>query len=107
MTSFFANKKYYPRLSLDPPQPSTNQEAQNLTQHMKNILEQLRANLLVSQKAQRSVANLHRIPKSSYQVGDQVWFNSKNIKTQRPSKKPDNKWIGLFIITKLVSKRAC
>ena len=41
MTPFFANKRYHPRLSLDPPQPSTNQEAQDLTQHMEDILQQL------------------------------------------------------------------
>ena len=107
MTLFFANKRYHPRLSLNPLQPSTNQEAQDLTQHMEDILKQLKANLLVSQKAQRSAANLHRTPAPSYQVGDQIWLNFKNIRTQRPSKKLDNKWIGLFTITELVGKRAC
>ena len=91
MTPFFANKKYHPRLSSNPPQPSTNQEAQDLTQHMKDILEQLRANLLVSQEAHKFAANLHRTPALSYEVEDQVWLNSKNIRTQRPSKKLDNK----------------
>ena len=107
MIPFFANKGYHPRLSLNPPQPNTNQEAQDLTQHMKNILKQLRANLLIFQEAQKSAANLHKTPAPSYQVGDQVWLNSKNIRTQRPSKKLDNKWIGFFIITELVGKRAC
>ena len=107
MTPFFANKRYHPRLSLNPPQPSTNQEAQDLTQHMEDILEQLKVNLLVSQDAQRFAANLHRTPAPSYQVENQVWLNSKNIWTQRPFKKLDNKWIGPFTITKLVGKRAC
>ena len=107
MTPFFANKGYHPRLSLKLPQLSTNQEAQDVTQPMKDILEQLRANLLVSQKAQKSAANLHRTPALSYQVRYQVWLNSKNIKTQKPSKKLDNKWISHFTITKLIGKRAC
>ena len=81
LTPFFANKGYHPRLSLNPPQPSTNQEAQDLTQYMINILKQLRANLLVSQKAHRSAANLHRTPAPSYQIKNQVWLNSKNIRT--------------------------
>ena len=107
MTSFFINKEYHPRLSLNSPQPSTNQEAQDLTQHMKDILEQLRASLLVSQEAKRSAANLHRTPAPFYQVRDQVWLNSKNIRTQKPFRKLDNKWIGSFTITELVGKRAC
>ena len=72
MTPFFANKGYYLRLNLDPPQPNTNQEAQDLTKHIEDILEQLSANLLVSQEAQRSAANFHRTPAPSYQVRDQV-----------------------------------
>ena len=107
MTSFFANKGYHPRLSLDPPQSTNNQEAQDLTQHMEDILEQLRANLLVSQEAQRSAATFHRTPAPAYQVKDQVWLNFTNIRTQRPSTKLDNKWIGPFTITELVGKRAC
>ena len=107
MTPFFANKGYHPRLSLNPPQPSTNQEAPNLTQHMEDILEQLGTNLLVFQEAQRSAANFYRTPAPFYQMKDQVWLNSKNIRTQRPSKKLDDKWIGPFTIIKLVGKRAC
>ena len=107
MTPFFANKGYHPRLSLNPPQPSINQKAQDLTQHMKDILEQLRANLLVFQEAQKFAANLHRTPAPSYQVRDQVWLDFKNIRTQRPFKKLDDKWIGHFTITELVGKRAC
>ena len=51
MTPFFANKNFYPRLSLNLSQPANNQEAQDLAQHMNNIIEQLRANLLMSQEA--------------------------------------------------------
>ena len=107
MTPFFVNKGYHPRFSLDSPQLNTIQEAQDLTQHTENILKQLRDNLLVSQEAPRFAANLHKTPAPSYQVGDHVWLNSKNIRTQRLSKKLDNKWISLFTITKLVGKRAC
>ena len=49
MTPFIANKDFYPRLSLDLSQPTSNQEAQDLAQHMNDIIKQLRANLLTSQ----------------------------------------------------------
>ena len=61
MTPFFANKGFHPRLSLDLSEPTSNQEAQDLAQHMNNIIEQLKANLLTSQKAQQSAANLHKV----------------------------------------------
>ena len=72
ITPFFANKGFYPRLSLDLFQPTSNQEAQDLAQHMNNIIEQLKAYLLMSQEAQRSAANFHRVLASFYQVGNQV-----------------------------------
>ena len=79
MTLFFANIGFHSRLNLNLSQPTSNQEAQDLAQHMNDIIEQLKANLLTSQEAQRSAANLHRIPSSFYQVRNQVWLNSWNI----------------------------
>ena len=54
MTPFFVNNGFYPRLSLDLFQPTNNQEAQDLAKHINNIIEQLRANLLMSQEVQWS-----------------------------------------------------
>ena len=71
---------------------------------MKDILEQLHANLLMSQDAQRNTVNLHQTPALSYQIEDQVWLNTDNIRIQRPSKKLDNRWIESFLIQKLISK---
>ena len=58
---------------------------------MEDILEQLHANLLMSQKAQRNASNLHRTPATSYQIGDQVWLNTCNTGPQWLSKKLDDK----------------
>ena len=38
MPPFFANKGFYSRLSLDLSQPTSNQEAQDLAQHMNDII---------------------------------------------------------------------
>ena len=107
MTPFFANKSFHPRLSLDLSQPTSNQEAQDLAQHMNDTIKQLKANLLTLQEGQQFAANLQRAPAPSYQVGDQVWLNSRNIWTQRPSRKLDNKWIGSFNVLELIGKLAC
>ena len=104
MIPFFANKSFHPRLSLDLFQPTNNQEAQDLAQHMNNIIKQLRVNLLTSQEAQQSAANLHRVLALFYQVRDQVWLNSRDIQSQRLFKKLDNKWIGPFEVLELIGK---
>jgi len=43
-------------------------------------------------------ANKHR-KDVVFNVGDKVWLLTKHIKTQRPSKKLDYKWIGPFSVT--------
>ena len=74
---------------------------------MDDILEQLRSDLLMSQEAQKNSANFHQTLAPSYQVNNQVWLNTCNIKTQRHSKKLNNKWIDIFLVHELVSTRAC
>ena len=43
-------------------------------------------------------ANRRRQPPPRYRVGDKVWLSTRNIRTQRPSKKLDHKQIGPFTI---------
>ena len=41
-----------------------------------------------------------------FAVGDQVLLSAKNIKTKRPHKKLDNKWMGPFTVTERRGKQA-
>jgi len=45
----------------------------------------------------------HREPAPSYQVGDQVWLDARNIRTKRPSRKLDYKNLGRFTIKRVLS----
>ena len=74
---------------------------------MNDVIKQLKANLLTSEEAQGSAAHLHRVLAPSYQVKVQVRLYSWNIRTQRPSRKLDNKWIGPFKVLELIGKCAC
>ena len=42
----------------------------------------------------------------SYQVGDKVWLDGKDIKSDRPSKKLDDKRYGPFKIIKIIGPNA-
>ena len=82
-----------------------NQDAMEISGEMTQILEQLQAELRLSQEAQAHTTNLHQVLSLSYQTGDLVWLNTKNIRTRRLCKKLDDKWIGLFRVLKTV--RSC
>jgi hypothetical protein len=58
--------------------------------------------MATAQQQQEEFANQHRQPAISFRVGDKVWLNLKNIKTDRPSKKLDDK-NGKFTVTEVVN----
>jgi len=41
-----------------------------------------------------------------FKVGDKVWLDARNIKTQRPAKKLDDRWFGPFPIQKVINRNA-
>ena len=47
-------------------------------------------------------ANRHQKPSPEYKVDDLVWLSTKNIHTERPSKKLDHKRIGPYKVTETV-----
>ena len=55
-----------------------------------------------SQATQVKAANKHRKETPTYEVGDRVWLSTKNIKTERPSKKLDYKMIGPYQVKELI-----
>lgn len=107
MSSFYANKGVNPRISLNTFRPTSVQQAKDIATEMDEILDFICSQLTVSHDRQARAANLHRIPAPAYKPGDQVWLNTKNIRTKRPCKKRDDKWIRPYTIKKLVGKCAC
>lgn len=95
VTPFFANSAQHPRSAITPPRnqspPSASKYiytqqnlADNFVKQMNDLNEFLRENMKVSQAFYEKYANYHRSIPSSYQIGQKVFVNAKNIKTTRP-----------------------
>ena len=103
LSPFFLNAGYEPRMSFTfEPQQAKNarqrqefQQAENIAKQMNKILERAKANLQIAQKAMTTAANRKR-QAVIFNVGDSVWLSSKNLRTNRPSKKLDDKMMGPF-----------
>ena len=57
-------------------------------------------------KAADSMAHfydIHRHEAPKYSVGDKVWPSSENIRTTRPTKKLNYKWLGPYTIDQVIS----
>ena len=67
------------------------ERGQSIIDKLKEAHEFAQTAMVVAQQTQEKYANIHRDESITYKVGDKVWLNLKNIKTERPSKKLD--WV--------------
>ena len=103
LSPFFASRGLHPRRSFDVVDLSdtitreriNKKKAIDISESMQSIWKYTQESLTKAQTSQSNQANKHR-KKVSYDIGDKVWLSTKNISTDRPSKKLDHKMIGPF-----------
>lgn len=110
MSPFFANYGFHPRMGFEPittdnTTPAT-RDATQFVKTMEEILEHLRSESNASQARYEEQANRRRRPARTYEPGDSVWLDARNIRTLRPQKKLDWKNIGPFKVLEAVSPYA-
>ena len=54
----------------------------------------------------KTQADKHRTEAPNYKVGDKVWLSTTNLCLTHTSKKLSERWVGPYVITKLVSNNA-
>lgn len=117
VTPFFANSAQHPRSVITPPRDSTppcesnylkiqQNPANNLVKQISDLNIFLRENMKVSQAFYEKHANQHCSILPSYQIGDRVFVNTKNMNTKRPSKKSDWKNLSLFPVIEIVNSHS-
>ncbi len=103
LSLFFATKGLHPRMSFDIVELSDastrerilKQKALDISGNMETTWEFARKALAAAQESQSKQADQHR-KDITYAVGDKVWLFTRNITTDRPSKKLDHKMLGPF-----------
>ena len=106
---FQATHGYVSRMSFDPVDLSegsirerlANTKARSIAANMEEVWKFVRNERAQSQEQQTEAADRHQ-KSVEYKVGNNVWLSTKNIKTERPSKKLDHKMVGPFQIKALV-----
>ena len=114
VSPFLANYGQHPRMGFEPPTETRRpayqrvqaQAANEFVENMARIQEHLSQEMRWAQLVYEDNANRRRIPAPAYQVGDDVWLDSRNTKTRRPAKKLDWKHVGPYRVTKIVSPHA-
>ena len=109
ISPFFADSGFHPRMGFEPPVqdggPAT-VEANKFADHMNKILEHCQDEMAYAQAKYAEYADKRRDPAPDYKPGDMVFLDSRNLRTQRPSRKLDFKQQGKFKIVRQVSPYA-
>ena len=113
LSPMFANRGYHLRMEFSPPRPpplgaSTIIQAQNhlgngFVSKMQDVIAFARLAMQEAQANYERFANKHRSPAPAYRIGDRVWLDTRNLKTKRPMKKLDNKWIGPYTVAQVIN----
>ena len=116
LTPFYATYGQDPRLGFEPrseidengPMIKRLQQidANNFADRMNKLTELLRSELTYAQAVQEYHANKGRLPAYDFKEGDKVYLNTRNLRTQRPSKKLDWKFAGKYTIKRKISPYA-
>jgi hypothetical protein len=108
VSPFFTNYGFNPKLGIEPSQPAPPcltklqkrqfNKANMIADRFDRILSQLTAIAKQSTQRYEDNANLHRSDALRYTIGQEVYVDTRNMKTNCPLKKGDDKWAGPFRI---------
>lgn len=106
-TPFFANIGYHPTFTPQLADICTVPAADELAQRLGCIHSELKAELELAQDRHRKSFDRKVIPSPVYQPDQLVWLlGRRNIRTTRPSLKPDHRHLGPFPIIRAISNDA-
>uniref|UniRef100_A0A0W0FIS0 Tf2-1-like SH3-like domain-containing protein n=1 Tax=Moniliophthora roreri TaxID=221103 RepID=A0A0W0FIS0_MONRR len=106
VSSFFANKRYHPNITVHPEYHLASQKAHNYVTNLDEVHQFLCDEIKAAQDAYKTLADNQCNPAPDFQVGQQVYILTKNIKTTWPTKKLSEKYLGLFTIIAQPSSNA-
>jgi len=99
-----------PRMSFeevtDEPRDSRMVDADSVQAAMQQVHEHLRVEMRQSQEIMGDGANRKRLPAPQIDKGIRVWLDARHIRTTRPSRKLDWKWLGPYEVKRKVSPYA-
>jgi len=98
VSPFFANKGYYPNLSVYPEQDIASFRACDFVLNLDELQDMLREEIAKAQRQYQLSADSRRQQPPDFQVGQSVFVRSQYFRTTRPSKKLSEKYLGPYEI---------
>src|SRR6266446_2050338 len=105
-TPFELDSGQHPRMGSEPTWSSAVEATDNFAQRMSQMQDEAKAALKHTMDEMAQYYDHQRSPTPAYEVGAKVWLNAQNYMTTCPTKKLDHKWLGPFVIKKVISPAA-
>ena len=112
-TFFLVNSGQHPKMGLEPDpfiskpidlrEKTDRDTANSFVEKMAKINEIFKKQMAFAQASYEYYANVHKQNVPNYVLNDEIWLDTRNMKTKRPSKKLSDKFDGLFPITKIIN----
>ena len=109
MSPFQVNYGREPRMGFDIRKKGKNKKAEEFVKEMKERHEEAKAALVKSQEEMKRQADRNRKEAEEYRVGDKVLISTKDFSMElrkRATKKLTEKFIGPYVVKKVVSENA-
>ena len=98
ISPFFANKGYYPNITVYPDRDVASSRAKELVVNLDELHQELKIVISEAQRRYQGPADSRRIPAPDFTVGQQAFVKARFFRTTRPSKKLSEKFLGPFEI---------
>ena len=98
ISPFFANKGYHPNLTIHPERDLASSRAKDLIVDLDELHQELKATIAEAQLRYQGPADARHTPPPEFSVGKQAFVKAKFFRTNRPSHKLSDKYLGPFEI---------
>jgi len=109
VSPFFANHGYHPKYDFELDirvDTSEEQQAQTAAERLATIHDVARSEMRYAQLRYQDNADNHRTPAPAFQPGDMVWIDGRHWRTERPSRKLENKHHGPYRVIQAIGTHA-
>jgi len=93
VSPFFANKEYYPNITVHPKYDIASSRAYDFTIDLNELQSTLKTEISAAQQCYQKSADVRRSPTPDFKVGDKVFVKAQFFQTTRPSKKLSEKYL--------------
>lgn len=103
---FFANCGYHPTFTDLPSMQQLSPTAESIADRIAQVQEELKSLMKIAQERQTRFYDRHHGDTPAFNVGDKVWLEATNIRTDRPASKFAAERLGPYKISDVISTHA-